>query len=131
MRRLPPRSTRTDTLFPYTTLFRSSRYCAAFGLSTSRLTGTRRLEAQQSLAVLPPPPHRAPAVSSPEASDACRSGHGTANAVAGRRPPTLRQRRQMCRSPAQYLKVASCEGQAPFPPEHRRPVFTRDSNIVV
>src|SRR3546814_4208643 len=25
MRRLPPRSTRTDTLFPYTTLFRSSR----------------------------------------------------------------------------------------------------------
>src|SRR3546814_4856021 len=24
MRRLPPRSTRTDTLFPYTTLFRSS-----------------------------------------------------------------------------------------------------------
>src|SRR3546814_3283385 len=78
MRRLPPRSTRTDTLFPYTTLFRSSRYCAAFGLSTSRLTGTRRLEAQQSLAVLPPPPHRAPAVSSPEASDACRSGHGTA-----------------------------------------------------
>src|SRR3546814_4738944 len=25
MRRLPPRSTRTDTLFPYTTLFRSHR----------------------------------------------------------------------------------------------------------
>src|SRR3546814_12942599 len=25
MRRLPPRSTRTDTLFPYTTLFRSAR----------------------------------------------------------------------------------------------------------
>src|SRR3546814_11017090 len=25
MRRLPPRATRTDTLFPYTTLFRSSR----------------------------------------------------------------------------------------------------------
>src|SRR3546814_8958031 len=25
MRRLPPRSTRTDTLFPYTTLFRSDR----------------------------------------------------------------------------------------------------------
>src|SRR3546814_19088004 len=25
MRRRPPRSTRTDTLFPYTTLFRSSR----------------------------------------------------------------------------------------------------------
>src|SRR3546814_13597738 len=26
MRRRPPRSTRTDTLFPYTTLFRSRRY---------------------------------------------------------------------------------------------------------
>src|SRR3546814_1901495 len=26
MRRRPPRSTRTDTLFPYTTLFRSSRH---------------------------------------------------------------------------------------------------------
>src|SRR3546814_11231752 len=27
MRRRPPRSTRTDTLFPYTTLFRSIVYC--------------------------------------------------------------------------------------------------------
>src|SRR3546814_2303004 len=27
MRRRPPRSTRTDTLFPYTTLFRSHRQC--------------------------------------------------------------------------------------------------------
>src|SRR3546814_16302444 len=29
MIRRPPRSTRTDTLFPYTTLFRSKRYPAA------------------------------------------------------------------------------------------------------
>src|SRR3546814_7316994 len=29
MLRLPPRSTRTDTLFPYTTLFRSARQLAA------------------------------------------------------------------------------------------------------
>src|SRR3546814_8288299 len=28
MLRRPPRSTRTDTLFPYTTLFRSSRDCS-------------------------------------------------------------------------------------------------------
>src|SRR3546814_12758714 len=28
MVRRPPRSTRTDTLFPYTTLFRSARYAA-------------------------------------------------------------------------------------------------------
>src|SRR3546814_13618312 len=31
MIRRPPRSTRTDTLFPYTTLFRSSRYRYAGG----------------------------------------------------------------------------------------------------
>src|SRR3546814_2073025 len=29
MRRRPPRSTRTDTLFPYTTLFRSAPLCPA------------------------------------------------------------------------------------------------------
>src|SRR3546814_4015691 len=29
MIRRPPRSTRTDTLFPYTTLFRSTRSCIA------------------------------------------------------------------------------------------------------
>src|SRR3546814_14236341 len=31
MIRRPPRSTRTDTLFPYTTLFRSVRYSAGHG----------------------------------------------------------------------------------------------------
>src|SRR3546814_20521214 len=31
MRRRPPRSTRTDTLFPYTTLFRSKAYVDAHG----------------------------------------------------------------------------------------------------
>src|SRR3546814_21148849 len=30
MIRRPPRSTRTDTLFPYTTLFRSNILCAGF-----------------------------------------------------------------------------------------------------
>src|SRR3546814_19897159 len=37
MRRRPPRSTRTDTLFPYTTLFRSSARCCA-GPSFAPLT---------------------------------------------------------------------------------------------
>src|SRR3546814_8041585 len=32
MRRLPPRSTRTDTLFPYTTLFRSGAERAGFAV---------------------------------------------------------------------------------------------------
>src|SRR3546814_10191373 len=31
MIRLPPRSTRTDTLFPYTTLFRSKKFDAELG----------------------------------------------------------------------------------------------------
>src|SRR3546814_10241010 len=34
MIRLPPRSTRTDTLFPYTTLFRSSASSVAFKAET-------------------------------------------------------------------------------------------------
>src|SRR3546814_14510911 len=39
MLRRPPRSTRTDTLFPYTTLFRSVAFCALRG----RLGERRRL----------------------------------------------------------------------------------------
>src|SRR3546814_18412510 len=41
MIRLPPRSTRTDTLFPYTTLFRSARLPALEGRAT-RLVQRRR-----------------------------------------------------------------------------------------
>src|SRR3546814_6331192 len=36
MIRRPPRSTRTDTLFPYTTLFRSWRRCGILGMAKSR-----------------------------------------------------------------------------------------------
>src|SRR3546814_2429467 len=45
MIRRPPRSTRTDTLFPYTTLFRSPRPCCrpcAWGSSTSPERRQRR-----------------------------------------------------------------------------------------
>src|SRR3546814_19796616 len=41
MIRRPPRSTRTDTLFPYTTLFRSPRWQRAGGL-LSRSVRTRQ-----------------------------------------------------------------------------------------
>src|SRR3546814_16322399 len=34
MIRRPPRATRTDTLFPFTTLFRSARYPVAMGRAT-------------------------------------------------------------------------------------------------
>src|SRR3546814_2762521 len=40
MRRRPPRSTRTDTLFPYTTLFRSSAYATASSSSSGRASIT-------------------------------------------------------------------------------------------
>src|SRR3546814_9050008 len=43
MIRRPPRSTRTDTLFPYTTLFRSRYPVAAFALgAVQRLVGVRK-----------------------------------------------------------------------------------------
>src|SRR3546814_3045509 len=42
MIRRPPRSTRTDTLFPYTTLFRSRQ-----GLTRRTVTGTTRLSSSQ------------------------------------------------------------------------------------
>src|SRR3546814_11302919 len=55
MIRRPPRSTRTDTLFPYTTLFRSSRWGARpAGLGDARLRRGLALSAQ---------PHRQPLVS--------------------------------------------------------------------
>src|SRR3546814_5571414 len=43
MIRRPPRSTRTDTLFPYTTLFRSGRHGTCSG--SGRCRGTRRTAA--------------------------------------------------------------------------------------
>src|SRR3546814_10251448 len=41
MIRRPPRSTRTDTLFPYTTLFRSLHCAAAWGGQGDRLSVVR------------------------------------------------------------------------------------------
>src|SRR3546814_11063726 len=40
MIRRPPRSTRTDTLFPYTTLFRSSIFCLGRAMIEDRVTAT-------------------------------------------------------------------------------------------
>src|SRR3546814_12255512 len=43
MIRRPPRSTRTDTLFPYTTLFRSNRHAAWRGCIGARVRWRRHL----------------------------------------------------------------------------------------
>src|SRR3546814_12922865 len=43
MIRLPPRSTRTDTLFPYTTLFRSPRPARPVGHARSPVSARARL----------------------------------------------------------------------------------------
>src|SRR3546814_9927236 len=45
MRRRPPRSTRTDTLFPYTTLFRSSGHERREGEDGDHSTRARHFEA--------------------------------------------------------------------------------------
>src|SRR3546814_5735604 len=44
MRRLPPRSTRTDTLFPYTTLFRSVKF-ELDGRDTATISAVRSRQA--------------------------------------------------------------------------------------
>src|SRR3546814_17466912 len=53
MIRRPPRSTRTDTLFPYTTLFRSTRAVEA----AERAFQTRHMRQQRILADLDPVHH--------------------------------------------------------------------------
>src|SRR3546814_2784987 len=43
MIRRPPRSTRTDTLFPYTTLFRSAAHARSLGAQAEHVTGVAQL----------------------------------------------------------------------------------------
>src|SRR3546814_3057156 len=53
MIRRPPRATRTDTLFPYTTLFRSNVATARTGADAVAATGTRREPARYRSVFLP------------------------------------------------------------------------------
>src|SRR3546814_12663704 len=53
MRRQPPRSTRTDTLFPYTTLFRSRGIDAPAERREKRLGPPRRVERARGGDLLP------------------------------------------------------------------------------
>src|SRR3546814_12475178 len=75
MLRRPPRSTRTDTLFPYTTLFRSDRCLRRRprcpGERTGRrVRGSRRLLSAQSVAAGTDIPGLAPRVPSEAVADA-------------------------------------------------------------
>src|SRR3546814_2723039 len=70
MIRRPPRSTRTDTLIPYTTLFRSppegpppDRQGAGDGRLAGRRQGARLLSGRRHLAQPGPPAHRAVSLS--------------------------------------------------------------------
>src|SRR3546814_2597833 len=68
MIRRPPRSTRTDTLFPYTTLFRSrSRTCCPVGGANPRMAG-RRPDAPEQGARASPRRHHDPC---PQAQRSC------------------------------------------------------------
>src|SRR3546814_14587100 len=57
MIRLPPRSTRTDTLFPYTTLFRSRGGAALPPSGLLRQLRRRRTHRGRLLPLRPPRPH--------------------------------------------------------------------------
>src|SRR3546814_9804442 len=77
MIRLPPRSTRTDTLFPYTTLFRSHRRRVRAGLCRHDRSGllpgdTARRSCQAAARAATATEHRAQAVS--ERAGARRTG---------------------------------------------------------
>src|SRR3546814_5632922 len=51
MIRRPPRSTRTDTLFPYTTLFRSNEDCTGFEQRERRIARPIRIDDRRNLVV--------------------------------------------------------------------------------
>src|SRR3546814_9982320 len=72
MIRRPPRSTRTDTLFPYTTLFRSSWWSRDWGL------GIGDSASRPALSPIPNPVSRIPAFtqdSPPAVTFSCAIGH--------------------------------------------------------
>src|SRR3546814_14137751 len=51
MTRRPPSSTRTDTLFPYTTLFRSRRFTLPLGTHFTRMVSTIASDSDEPLLV--------------------------------------------------------------------------------
>src|SRR3546814_11065431 len=105
MIRRPPRSTRTDTLFPYTTLFRSKE---ARGRGRDRRE--RPADAHRRSRILPAllRLHR-------------RSDRPMAPARAGRAPPPARARRRHSRSPRPArpaFLLESRTGPPPHPTSH-------------
>src|SRR3546814_16590001 len=86
MIRRPPRATRTDTLFPYTTLFRSAQSLVRFpALYDQPVKGPLRARAALRLRL------RGERGQDPDASGACLAGM----------VPASRQEQEHCRSPTQ------------------------------
>src|SRR3546814_17191806 len=111
MIRRPPRSTRTDTLFPYTTLFRSTRYlilavpCPAG--QTQRIPWTvprelrpdrRRREASRH----PSPPSLLLVVPLPRTELPCFGGWARLHLYTPSNPLAPPRRRQTGRAPGRY-----------------------------
>src|SRR3546814_8170661 len=86
MIRRPPRSTRTDTLFPYTTLFRSavSVFCTRFVGSTT--THCAWAVAVQSMAAMAAATRRFFMAGSPEVGQRGNPARGRGTRAAGRPP---------------------------------------------
>src|SRR3546814_385725 len=116
MRRRPPRSTRTDTLFPYTTLFRSDRVRVLHGgLHVPRrhpdLLG-RSGPAFPACARYRNQRHRAAAGPVPAADG---GGAGAAGLPARRSPPAARRRQLRAWRPAGRWKPAMMRRWLPYP----------------
>src|SRR3546814_16008379 len=117
MIRRPPRSTRTDTLFPYTTLFRSGRSAAGRRVRPDRF---RRRRARRD--PRPPLPERPVSVRAPD--------HRQPDP--GRRLPAVPYAADQIRGPVRrapaHARRAAGQGRrrrwTPTPPRPRRPSLT-------
>src|SRR3546814_10241566 len=105
MIRRPPRSTRTDTLFPYTTLFRSGRLGAVVVIFFDlRLTGLHQMDVGGSILsgreqsqVVPPP-------------DQCPNGHlPTQLEIVERAPVDGAAARKLAKDCAAWKQESACK----------------------
>src|SRR3546814_20711793 len=115
----PPRSTRTDTLFPYTTLFRSLRAAGAGRGHERRTVVARRLDpparaaqgARSQPALAAGPADRRPARTAAAAPAGPRQGRAAAGQLGG--APPVARRRRAARAPTAAAAHARHRGPDP------------------